>query len=107
MCERVYEAITKISRTYKRIALVSHRSTFQALLTVILGDKFKKQLQFCSITSLLPAQNDVGWAIDRLNSFSHLRRVVESPEHNPNYATAVYKDMIVGVDGKILPSGFN
>ncbi|KAH3756266.1 phosphoglycerate mutase [Pelomyxa schiedti] len=108
MCDRVYQGIVKLSRTYKRMAIVSHRSTFQALLSVILGDKFKKQLQFCSITSLLPsASSDAGWAIDRLNSYAHLRRVLESPEHNPNYQTVAYKDMIVGADGKILPSGWN
>eukprot|EP00727_Mastigamoeba_balamuthi_P012276 m51a1_g7671 putative phosphoglycerate mutase (1251) ;mRNA; f:483406-488439 len=107
MCARAHEALAKLSQQYRRIAVVSHRSTFQALLSVILGDKFKKQLQFASITSLLPSENDVGWKIDRLNSYSHLTRVMQSPEHNPNYKTAVYKDMIVGADGKILPSGFN
>jgi broad specificity phosphatase PhoE/predicted dehydrogenase len=109
MCGRVHEALWRLSRLFKRIAIVSHRSTFQALLSVILGDKFKKQLQFASITSLLPSPNEVGWRIDRLNSYSHLSAILHSPEHNPNYAagTAAYKDMIVGADGKILPSGWN
>lgn len=39
MCERVHEALWKLSKLGKRIAIVSHRSTFQALLTVILGYK--------------------------------------------------------------------
>lgn len=39
MCERVHEALWKLSKLGKRIAIVSHRSTFQALFTVILGDK--------------------------------------------------------------------
>eukprot|EP01105_Mastigella_eilhardi_P017439 TRINITY_DN4004_c1_g1_i3.p1 TRINITY_DN4004_c1_g1~~TRINITY_DN4004_c1_g1_i3.p1 ORF type:complete len:1157 (-),score=308.35 TRINITY_DN4004_c1_g1_i3:359-3766(-) len=29
MCERVHESLVRLSRTYKRIAIVSHRSTFQ------------------------------------------------------------------------------
>ena len=109
MCIRVHEALWKLSKSYNRIAIVSHRSTFQALLSVILGSQFKNQLQFASITSLLPSPSEVGWKIDHLNSYSHLSTVLKTPDHNPNYAsgTAAYKDMITGADGKILPSGYN
>ena len=109
MCIRVHEALWKLSKSYNRIAIVSHRSTFQALLSVILGSQFKNQLQFASITSLLPSPSEVGWKIDHLNSYSHLSAILKSPDHNPNYAagTLAYKDMITGADGKILPSGYN
>lgn len=72
---------------------------------MITGKKFKDQLQFCSITSILPAPNEVGFTIERMNNYSHINDIVESPEHNPNYAKVAYKDMIIGPDGKILPSG--
>jgi len=109
MCLRVHEALWKLSKSYNRIAIVSHRSTFQALLSVILGSQFKNQLQFASITSLLPSPSEIGWKIDHLNSYSHLSAVLKTPDHNPNYAagTLAYKDMITGADGKILPSGYN
>jgi len=109
MCLRVHEALWKLSKSYSRIAIVSHRSTFQALLSVILGSQFKNQLQFASITSLLPSPSEIGWKIDHLNSYSHLSAVLKTPDHNPNYAagTLAYKDMITGADGKILPSGYN
>ncbi|KAL7720790.1 Phosphoglycerate mutase [Entamoeba marina] len=88
----------------QELAIVSHRSTFQALLSVIVGSKFKYPLDFASITCVVPSKSTSGWVMDRLNMFSHVSVFTESPLYNPNYARKSYKDMVVDEKGGVHDS---
>ena len=105
MQERVLHSLNAIMQQYNRIAIVSHRSTFQALMSSIVGSKFKYPLDFASVTSVLPSRDaPSGWAIDRINMYSHLTVFVESPFYNPNYAKQSYKDMLFDESGRLPDS---
>ena len=104
MQDRVHSALNTLTKTYRRIAIVSHRSTFQALLSVIVGKQFKYPLEFASITSLVPSKRQTGFVIDRINMFSHLTVFTESPYYNPNYAAKNYTDMIINENGDVMDS---
>lgn len=104
MQERVHNSLQAISKNYHRVAIVSHRSTFQALLSVIVGKKFKYPLEFASITTLVPTKKGTGFVIDRINMFSHLSVFTESPYYNPNYAAKNYTDMIINENGDVMDS---
>ncbi|EMS13842.1 phosphoglycerate mutase [Entamoeba histolytica HM-3:IMSS] len=104
MQERVHTSLNAITKKYHRVAIVSHRSTFQALLSVIVGHKFKYPLDFASVTSMVPAKGSTGWVIDRINMFSHLTVFTESPYYNPNYAAKNYNDMIIDDNGAVHDS---
>ena len=104
MQERVHSSLTAITKKYHRVAIVSHRSTIQALLSVIVGYKFKYPLDFASVTSVVPSKNARGWVIDRINMYSHLTVYTENPYYNPNYAAKNYTDMVIKENGDVNDS---
>ncbi|ELP90837.1 phosphoglycerate mutase, putative [Entamoeba invadens IP1] len=102
---RVKNCLNAIMKKYHRVAIISHRSTLQAILSVVVGKKFKYPLDFGSVTSLTRSKEDQDkFAIARLNMFSHLSVFIENPYYNPNYAAKNYTDMVVTATGDVHDS---
>jgi len=73
MQHRVYSALSTICKKYKRVAIVGHASSFVAMLSVLVGQKWQGTLHFASITILVPnSASPVGWSLERMNMRSHL-----------------------------------
>ena len=102
--ERVYRTAVELTRRYRRVCFVTHRSTTQAFLSKILGEIIKDNFQFTSVCYFEPRGD--AFVATRMDSHFHLTTFVETPLHNPNYAKNPYKDMIRGPDGNILPSNY-
>ncbi|ELP94940.1 phosphoglycerate mutase, putative [Entamoeba invadens IP1] len=102
---RVKNCLNAIMKKYHRVAIISHRSTLQAILSVVVGKKFKYPLDFGSVTSLTRSKEDQEkFEIARLNMFSHLSVFIENPYYNPNYAAKNYTDMVVTATGDVHDS---
>ncbi|KAH3756802.1 phosphoglycerate mutase [Pelomyxa schiedti] len=86
---RMHKSLEAICQQYKRVAIVGHRATFEALLATICSapdnNKFsshQRSFEFASVSTLLPTTSSTtGWAIDRLNMPSHSASV-PSPTQN-------------------------
>ena len=75
--ENVRRALAAVCQQHKRVAVVAHASTFQALLDQIpvtgtWDSNTQRSLEFASVTTLLPSNGPAEWAIERLNKPSHV-----------------------------------
>ncbi|BFU25986.1 phosphoglycerate mutase family protein, putative [Entamoeba histolytica HM-1:IMSS-B] len=105
--QRAFKTILELTKKYKRVCFVTHRSTQQAFMSKIIGKTIKDNYAFTSVCTFKPIETFPFFIPQRMNSYYHLRTFIETPIHNPNYyIEGNYKDMVRGDDGKILPSGY-
>ncbi|KAL7722701.1 Phosphoglycerate mutase [Entamoeba marina] len=105
--QRAFDSLVELMKKYKRVCVVTHRSTTQAFLSKLYNETIKDNYAFTSVCSFEPKQDEPHFLPTRINSHYHLKTYIETPLHNPNYYISNnYMDMIRGPDGKILPSGY-
>ena len=64
----VVPALTVVCSKYKRLAVIGDEIVLKSLLSVLVGHKWKTQLKFKSILSLVPSDiSALGWVIERIN----------------------------------------